>query len=1049
MHRINYKSDFKLREETKNIDTSVPFKFTYKTWSEPFFIASFDGHTYTNCKRMPDGKLMVIFNDHKLKPGKLLVMREYFLSDKDFSDGECHHVSYEDTGIELSLGKSDKIDVTIQVYPNYQKGEKGDKLTFKDLTPEDIAQLQKPASDAAIIAENSASKADTATEKALASVKLANDATKSATEQADRARTEADRMLAFTTSINVSNAYPTGSPNQSNIYTLESAINVIEERYRTVGLKCSFLTSSKEIEEYQYVGGEYQDVSLWVRTDAKSLDNRRNEIDTARKDALQAIGNKEQAAIGNFSAQRVTPEMLSESTKQFINASGGGSITNMPDDEDMTVVGDVMKFADREYNPAVHSGKGRKILRKNIVNGKNILTQDMLSKANTVYVIRYDYQLNGVTLKVPSKCTLYFDGGSIGEGNIVFADTMFLGDLDNIFSLGALNDNGDSQYNLTGSIKNRKLSLDWFVANNDADALQHALNCSNNLAVPLVLGNKKYNIKHTIFLPNFVCVFGNSYHPNLYGGNGVNNTSILKFSCRYLFMPKKRIKGDGQMQSDSERFFNDIKMFLLNVTILGEYSCPKYPAVGYHEGHALQPYNGDPYWIRKTYVFFGGDYNGSRIEGVHANYIGTFLYGSLSGTSVIQHCAIFFSRFFIANFVMVTKDSAQNLNIEVSIEKEIGSSTKCAYGGNSYIGYEEEYLGANKEFNAIVDSRIQDNYISSNKWRGIAFYDCKFSHSNVVNNFIEFCFIAFYNLQNETTNICNNILDYNFINFSGMFYNTRIVSNTIYKCHSDNIFKVQGLFVYPWNDVYTDASDYCKLIADAKKATTFFPYSGWFGIRNMIISDNYCHTGERFLYYMNPIQRTKHLFVERNVLDNYDEEWAAPFGLQVYTGNDSPIENDCTDIHIQFWDYREYNDHNEFPELAIRPLDTSGKTMVFQENSVLFDRTNNILYKVCGEKLVPINVFMANNKYGCGGTFSTCSDGGFVFNDFNKQFSFMKRPENINYLSDGKINWSTSGEIRPNEKSIKEGFTFYDSTLKKMILFNGTDWVNLDGSTLK
>lgn len=30
----------------------------------------------------------------------------------------------------------------------------------------------------------------------------------------------------------------------------------------------------------------------------------------------------------------------------------------------------------------------------------------------------------------------------------------------------------------------------------------------------------------------------------------------------------------------------------------------------------------------------------------------------------------------------------------------------------------------------------------------------------------------------------------------------------------------------------------------------------------------------------------------------------------------------------------------------------------------------------------------------------------------------------------------------------KEGQILYDSVLKKMILFNGTDWVNLDGTAL-
>lgn len=92
--------------------------------------------------------------------------------------------------------------------------------------------------------------------------------------------------------------------------------------------------------------------------------------------AINQIKQAEQQAISNFSSQKVSPEMLSESTKQLINASGGGTITNLADDEDIESVGQdlkVLKFANRAYNPGIHVGMGYKILRRNIIDGKNIL----------------------------------------------------------------------------------------------------------------------------------------------------------------------------------------------------------------------------------------------------------------------------------------------------------------------------------------------------------------------------------------------------------------------------------------------------------------------------------------------------------------------------------------------------------------------------------------------------------------------------------------------------------------------------------------------------
>ena len=54
------------------------------------------------------------------------------------------------------------------------------------------------------------------------------------------------------------------------------------------------------------------------------------------------------------------------------------------------------------------------ILKKNLVNGVNTLTQEMMSATNTKYVIKYDYML-GEDINVPAGCILEFDGGNIAN----------------------------------------------------------------------------------------------------------------------------------------------------------------------------------------------------------------------------------------------------------------------------------------------------------------------------------------------------------------------------------------------------------------------------------------------------------------------------------------------------------------------------------------------------------------------------------------------------------------------------------------------------------
>ena len=113
----------------------------------------------------------------------------------------------------------------------------------------------------------------------------------------------------------------------------------------------------------------------------------------------------------------ITPEMLSEETKQMLENTGQ-TITNLPDGEDLQSVHGVLKFADKQYNPNAYSGLGRRILRKNIVAGVNVLTQSMMQWPNTIYVIQYDYDLQGETITVPEGCVLQFEGGGFSNGEV-------------------------------------------------------------------------------------------------------------------------------------------------------------------------------------------------------------------------------------------------------------------------------------------------------------------------------------------------------------------------------------------------------------------------------------------------------------------------------------------------------------------------------------------------------------------------------------------------------------------------------------------------------
>ena len=272
--------------------------------------------------------------------------------------------------------------------------------------------------------------------------------------------------MSYITEYNVSIHHPSSGIDGSNRYTLEDAIVQVPETIRIAGLKVSFLNNSGLVETWEFAGGVFENIENWKSNEDKLTD--------IRDEAISKIKEVESDVISNFSSQRVTPEMLSESTKQFINASGGGTINNLADDEDLVSVDkgenlSVLKFADRAYNPGIHVGMGYKILRRNIIDGKNILTQDMINQPYTIYVVQYDYDLNGATITLPEGCMFDFQGGSISNGF------------------------------LEGKIENTHARPEWFHSPKDEDwsaAIQQAL----NICPTVLLSNKIYELRVPILL---------------------------------------------------------------------------------------------------------------------------------------------------------------------------------------------------------------------------------------------------------------------------------------------------------------------------------------------------------------------------------------------------------------------------------------------------------------------------------------------------------------------------------------------------------------------
>lgn len=152
----------------------------------------------------------------------------------------------------------------------------------------------------------------------------------------------------------------------------------------------------------------------------------------------------------------ITLDKLSEEVMQLISSKGDITINNFPDNEDLELYTiyqdsnnkiDAIRFKDRDNS----NGMAYKYLRKT----KNmILSQSDFNQANTIYEIRYDFDLNGNTISIPDNCELKFIGGSLKNGTINFNNTLLSGDI-------------KIKTNILGDIRNGDIYPEWFGAVGD------------------------------------------------------------------------------------------------------------------------------------------------------------------------------------------------------------------------------------------------------------------------------------------------------------------------------------------------------------------------------------------------------------------------------------------------------------------------------------------------------------------------------------------------------------------------------------------------------
>ena len=148
--------------------------------------------------------------------------------------------------------------------------------------------------------------------------------------------------------------------------------------------------------------------------------------------------------------------------KEDIPVSGGGGgadFTVEPTDLNLSSSDPQrLKFANRLIGTNITTGKNYIIVRAD--SG----VEAQFTVANAIYEIRYDFDLNGGTITIPSGSTLFFNGGSFSNGTIALNECEIIG----------YEWVGDT-VTFTGNTKTTNSSVSWFKGASDSAKLTKAL----------------------------------------------------------------------------------------------------------------------------------------------------------------------------------------------------------------------------------------------------------------------------------------------------------------------------------------------------------------------------------------------------------------------------------------------------------------------------------------------------------------------------------------------------------------------------------------------
>lgn len=644
------------------------------------------------------------------------------------------------------------------------------------------------------------------------------------------------------------------------------------------------------------------------------------------------------------------------------------------DEEDITAEGDtpqtqVLKLKDRAYDSLNASGKGYKILRKNWqpINGerKNVLTQEMINEPNTIYEIRYDFDLNGAEIEIKEGCVLSFVGGMIANGKIIGNKSR----LSNFVKLDNIS--------IDGTFENESCKASYYVNNNEDNVsnLGNLFKISPNVIIDI----KDYIISKHLILPcdaNLSCNIGCSI---LFKDTG----------CIYV--------------THSNRLSN------IDISIDDNYNNTEHLIV-----------------IDTKYIY-------QSIETTPKSYASLF-------NIYIDNISIDNNRIKVDKIVDIINDSNKNgwninicnctfqcsSNIAISlITKGKGSWLNGTYFNNiktvySNVGFYIDGLEGSvpPENVSITQCSMQcvktsTHFVEARAVHRLYTLYCEPWDWNIVTTnpflFTEKC---------EGVNVISSgaYSDYDFEGDRTLSYNTINYMCGTYSANIGNFYKLpqpKGT-AFTLKEFQTMARGVYKMPADStvgKKWGVNSPLGGLMivdgGAQGAVVMTYYDANGGMSIYSNNKMLEN----VEDRLVNKND--WMT---IGAIKQTDKPLDYNL------FIPYRNSNDKLYFLDGGGNKRDCLGRTFRIKETTDGLDTS----------------------------TLKSFLDVGRVFyNPYQNKLCMWTGSKLIDAFGyESSKNKKGTSANRPSIDETQSGFQYYDTTLKKYIVWNGTEWTNMDGTSL-